>query len=443
MFSFERALEQNKKDLLFHQSLKPVKVVYILTNGFNAKVKANRQSKIPAKKKRILIGPPPAVHATQHKAKSPWTDVPHNMRDLILHPSHRQRSVPHHHVLDRCKWRCAWRDPSCGSSTHPLHLSVIVAGIWTRFLFVRLRVVRLLDFMLVFCSSSSSSSLLLSSSPPPAQPQRAATSSVPCWASTASSHGQCSLPDCSLLGLNREQPRPVFPTGPQPRAATTSVPCRASTANICGQCSLPHPTAIFCGQCSLPDLNPEQPRPVFPAGPQPWDRMSERVPEEMSDRMSEDMSDRMPQDMSDRMSEDMSERMPQDMSERMSDRMSEAMSERMSEDMSETAYIAPASFTICPAWQAEESYGCGHESTSNGQLCPQLEHSCAIHAQSRRLHASWMFWSVMAGITRSKVIWVICTELVETEAGLSVDRSLVSNMSNISNSVTNHTSHHR
>ena len=303
------------------------------------------------KKKRILIGPPPAVHATQHKAKSPWTDVPHNMRDLILHPSHRQRSVPHHHVLDRCKWRCAWRDPSCGSSTHPLHLSVIVAGIWIRFLFVRLRVVRLWDFMLVFCSSSSSSSLLLSSYPP------------------------------------------------------TSVPCRASTANLCGQRSLPHPTAIFCGQCSLPDLNPEQPRPVFPAGPRPWDRMSERVPEEMSDRMSEDMSDRMPQDMSDRMSEDMPERMPQDMSERMSDRMSEAMSERMSEDMSETAYIAAASFTICPAWQAEESYGCGHESTSNGQLWPQLEHSPAVHLSSRKLHALWVFWNVMAGITRRKLIF--------------------------------------
>ena len=216
------------------------------------------------KKKRILIGPPPAVHATQHKAKSPWTDVPHNMRDLILHPSHRQRSVPHHHVLDRCKWRCAWRDPSCGSSTHPLHLSVIVAGIWTRFLFVRLRVVRLLDFMLVFCSSSSSSSLLLSSSPPPAQPQRAATSSVPCWASTASSHGQCSLPD-----LNREQPRPVFPAGPQPRAATASVPYRTSTASSHDQCSLPGLNREHLRPVFPPAPDRDLLRPVFPAGPQP------------------------------------------------------------------------------------------------------------------------------------------------------------------------------
>ncbi len=56
-----------------------------------------------------------------------------------------------------------------------------------------------------------------------------------------------------------------------------------------------------------------------------------------------------------------------------------------------------------------ESFGCGHESTSNGQLWPQLEHSCALHVQSRRLHAPWMFWNVMVGITRSKVIFSIRT----------------------------------
>ena len=65
------------------------------------------------------------------------------------------------------------------------------------------------------------------------------------------STAKCSLPD-----LNRENPRPVFPAGPQPRPSTPSVPCRTSTATI-------H------AKCPLPDLNRDHPRPVFPAGPQP------------------------------------------------------------------------------------------------------------------------------------------------------------------------------
>ena len=86
----------------------------------------------------------------------------------------------------------------------------------------------------------------------PAGPQpRPSTPSVPCRTSTATIHAKCSLPD-----LNRENPRPVFPAGPQPRPSTPSVPCQTSTATI-------H------AQCSLPDLNRENPRPVFPAGPQP------------------------------------------------------------------------------------------------------------------------------------------------------------------------------
>ena len=66
----------------------------------------------------------------------------------------------------------------------------------------------------------------------------------------------------------RENPRQVFPAGPQPRPSTPSVPCRTSTARI-------H------AQCSLPDLNRENPRQVFPAGPQP----PERMPKDMPDRM--------------------------------------------------------------------------------------------------------------------------------------------------------------
>ena len=86
----------------------------------------------------------------------------------------------------------------------------------------------LLDFMSVACSSPP----LLSSS-----------------CSTATLDAQCSLSD-----LNHDHPRPVFPAGPQPRPSPPSVPCRTSTTTI-------H------AQCSLPDLNREYPRQVFPAGP--------------------------------------------------------------------------------------------------------------------------------------------------------------------------------
>ena len=63
---------------------------------------------------------------------------------------------------------------------------------------------------------------------------RPAIHSVPCRTSTTTIHAQCSLPD-----LNHDQPRPVFPAGPQPRPATPSVPCRTSTASIHAKCSLP------------------------------------------------------------------------------------------------------------------------------------------------------------------------------------------------------------
>ena len=53
---------------------------------------------------------------------------------------------------------------------------------------------------------------------------RPAIHSVLCRTSTTTIHAQCSLPD-----LNHDQPRPVFPAGPQPRPSTPSVPCRTST----------------------------------------------------------------------------------------------------------------------------------------------------------------------------------------------------------------------
>ena len=70
-------------------------------------------------------------------------------------------------------------------------------------------------------------------------------------ACSSSSSSSSSLPD-----LNREQPRPVFPARPQPRPSEPSVRCRTSTA-------------IIWAQSSLPDLNRDHGRPVFPAGPQP------------------------------------------------------------------------------------------------------------------------------------------------------------------------------
>ena len=63
---------------------------------------------------------------------------------------------------------------------------------------------------------------------------RPAIHSVRCRTSTTTIHDQCSLPD-----LNHDQPRPVFPAGPQPRPATPSVPCRTSTVSIHAKCSLP------------------------------------------------------------------------------------------------------------------------------------------------------------------------------------------------------------
>ena len=89
----------------------------------------------------------------------------------------------------------------------------------------------------------------------------------------------------------------------------SSVPCRtctAKTATIWAQCSLPDLNNV-----PLPDLNCDLLCSVFPAGPQPRDRMSE----DMSERMSEDMSERM----SDRTSGDMPERVSEEMSERMSE----------------------------------------------------------------------------------------------------------------------------
>ena len=81
-----------------------------------------------------------------------------------------------------------------------------------------------------------------------------ACSSPPLLSSSSSCSTATLDEQCSLSDLNHDHPRPVFPAGPQPRPSPPSVPCRTSTTTI-------H------AQCSLPDLNREYPRQVFPAGP--------------------------------------------------------------------------------------------------------------------------------------------------------------------------------
>ena len=57
------------------------------------------------------------------------------------------------------------------------------------------------------------------------------------------------------------------------------------------------------------------------------------MPDKMSDRVPEDMPDRMPEDLPEDMPEDMPDHMPEDMPDRMPNRMSEDMSDRMPEDL--------------------------------------------------------------------------------------------------------------
>ena len=72
-----------------------------------------------------------------------------------------------------------------------------------------------------------------------------------------------------LLLLNRDPRRTVVSVGPQPRPSTPSVPCRTSTTTITASVPCRTSTAGIPAQCSLLDLNHDHPRPVFPAGPQP------------------------------------------------------------------------------------------------------------------------------------------------------------------------------
>ena len=114
------------------------------------------------------------------------------------------------------------------------------------------------------------------------------------YISCRSSSSSPPSPPCLLPDLNHNQPRPVFAAGPQPRPATPSVRWRTSTTTI---------NAL----CSLPDLNHDRQRPVFAAGPQ---LLCQKLCQiecqkicqiDMPDRLSEDMPDRMSEDMTDRM----------------------------------------------------------------------------------------------------------------------------------------------
>ena len=161
--------------------------------------------------------------------------------------------------IDRC-WQHLNFFPTCQVRVVRFYVSCFLLVLLVLLVLVLLLLLPLLVLLLLLLLSSLllSSPRLLSSSPlvvssPPA----------PCRTSTTTIHAQCALPD-----LNHDHPRPVFPAGPQPRPSTPvcpagpqprpsppSVPCRTSTASI-------H------AQCSLPDLNHDNPRPVFPAGPQ-------------------------------------------------------------------------------------------------------------------------------------------------------------------------------
>ncbi len=113
--------------------------------------------------------------------------------------------------------------------------------------------------------------------------------------------------------------------------------------------------------------------------------------------MLEDMPERMSQDMSDRMSEDMSERMPDimsgDMPERMSETMSKDMSERMSKDMSERM----SEDCLQPVCEVESS----RTPFRRWVVCLPSPDTIRLTYNLR-----WLFWFVMVGITRSKVIGV-------------------------------------
>ena len=120
----------------------------------------------------------------------------------------------------------------------------------------------------------------------------------PLFLAKASSHVQCSLPD-----LNREQPSPVIPAGPQTRATRPIFP-PASAASVSGHTSI----ASLCSQYYLLDLNHDLPRSAFSAGPQasyPRSKFSNRP--QGQDKMSERMPERKAADISERMIEEQTE----------------------------------------------------------------------------------------------------------------------------------------
>ena len=83
----------------------------------------------------------------------------------------------------------------------------------------------------------------------------------------------------------------------------------------------------------LPDNMPEDMPDRMPDG------MPEDMPEHMPEDMPEDMPEHLPEDMPEHLPEDMPGRMPEDMPDRMPDRMPENMSDRMPEDLPVTKCI--------------------------------------------------------------------------------------------------------
>ena len=232
------------------------------------------------------------------------------------------------------------------------------------------------------CASSSSSSS--SSSPtamiearcflPGPQP-RWCELSVPCRTSTTIMWAQCSVPD-----LNHDHVSSVSRAGPQPRSCELSVPCRTSTArwnvrkNVgrlpAVSTSVCEALALYCRRCKLEEL--ENCRWAGSCNGNRRMRASLRML-------------RQPWDLSNR-------------------KLAKTKVSSTAVQVGNGLHRCSKLYK-CPEWQAAESFGCGHKRTWNGQLWPQLEHSPAVHLSSRKLHALWVFWNVMAGITRRKLIF--------------------------------------
>ena len=181
-----------------------------------------------------------------------------------------------------------------------------------------------------------------------------------------------SCAQCSLPGPNRDDLRSVFASGPQLRSTAPSVPCRTST--------------------SRQNVRRDARKNVRQSG-----KMSERMSDRMSHRpkrLSEEMLKRTPQ----RMLEEVPGRKFQKECHKKCQRVCQKECQKicrrrpllhLHHSARATANICATGITICAELQAAESHCCWHEGNSDRPLWSQLQHSCSVHIQTRRLHAPW------------------------------------------------------